>query len=222
MCNVSSGAWILELAHLLSSTSILVGTDISMDLLPKSHPPNVFFQQCSTLNMPNGWSGKFDFVHQRLLIVGFTPVEWPSALKEMYRVLCPGGWAQLVELAGWSCEGCETMTEHGWKLMATLFDKHGFDGHLAEKLSDLLASAGFISIAAEGRNTSLYGTSDRAKRARESTRGAFRVANAASLKLAGTGFEDFDGLMSAMEKEWKEVEGIKKCFRVVYGQKAFN
>ncbi|KAI8642087.1 S-adenosyl-L-methionine-dependent methyltransferase [Parasitella parasitica] len=39
----------------------------------------------------------FDYIHQRLLFLGLTDNDWDSALKELYRVLKPGGYIDLVE-----------------------------------------------------------------------------------------------------------------------------
>ena len=36
-------------------------------------------------------------MHQRLLVLAFTSVDWKKALSEIFRVLLPGGWVQLGE-----------------------------------------------------------------------------------------------------------------------------
>ncbi|KAI9366264.1 S-adenosyl-L-methionine-dependent methyltransferase [Pilaira anomala] len=39
----------------------------------------------------------FDYIHQRLLFLGLTNNDWENALKELFRVLKPGGYIELVE-----------------------------------------------------------------------------------------------------------------------------
>ncbi|KAJ3120852.1 hypothetical protein HK100_012626 [Physocladia obscura] len=39
----------------------------------------------------------FDYVHQRLLVLGMPKDKFPDALKELIRVTKPGGWIELVE-----------------------------------------------------------------------------------------------------------------------------
>ncbi|KAK7956865.1 uncharacterized protein PG986_006087, partial [Apiospora aurea] len=40
----------------------------------------------------------FDLVHSRLLAGGINAGRWPSYLRDLYRVLVPGGWVQMVEI----------------------------------------------------------------------------------------------------------------------------
>lgn len=114
------------------------------------------------------------------------------------------------------------MTEHGWKMMGELAQRLGLDAQIAEKLPDLITTAGFINVTSEDRNASLNGSSDHPKRTRKGTLEAFRVVNEAYSKSTGSGFESFSSLMSTMEKEWNEIEDVKECFRVIYGQKPFS
>lgn len=215
----SLGAWLLDFSSQLPPTSIFIGVDISTDLFPKSHPRNIAFSQCSTTNMPLGWTGKFDFVHQRFLIAGFTPADWSAALQEIHRVLSPGGWVQLVEVAGWS--GAPA-TARCWKAIWDSSQAMGVYPQIAEKLPDMLSTAGFSNVAIEDRKVPLNGESDRARKACISTISVFRAANAGLTKKRGVGIEDFDNLLSAMVNEWNDVNGAQKGFRLVYGQKPFQ
>jgi ubiquinone/menaquinone biosynthesis C-methylase UbiE len=40
----------------------------------------------------------FDFVHLRLFVLAFNEMQWDKSLKEIYRVIKPGGYIQLMEV----------------------------------------------------------------------------------------------------------------------------
>ncbi|KAF9449393.1 S-adenosyl-L-methionine-dependent methyltransferase [Macrolepiota fuliginosa MF-IS2] len=95
-----SGIWLLDLAKTIPDTSEIIGIDIAPNLFPQPStlPLNVKFHVQSVLTLSPEWTNKFDFVHQRLLVLGLREAEWKIALSEIYRVLKPGGWVQLVEI----------------------------------------------------------------------------------------------------------------------------
>ena len=39
----------------------------------------------------------FDYIHQRLIVFGVQTHSWPSLLRELMRILKPGGWIELNE-----------------------------------------------------------------------------------------------------------------------------
>jgi ubiquinone/menaquinone biosynthesis C-methylase UbiE len=43
-------------------------------------------------------SNYFNVVHSQMMAGGIHATRWPSYLQDMYRVLLPGGWCQLVEI----------------------------------------------------------------------------------------------------------------------------
>lgn len=40
----------------------------------------------------------FDLVHSQLIAGGLNAARWPSYVRDIYRVIKPGGWCQMVEL----------------------------------------------------------------------------------------------------------------------------
>ncbi|KXN86226.1 Demethylmenaquinone methyltransferase, partial [Leucoagaricus sp. SymC.cos] len=94
-----TGLWLLELSTLIPSSTELIGIDIVDKLFParETLPSNVTFQITSILDLPNEWANKFTFVHQRFLGAALRSPEWVTAINNMYRVLEPGGWVQLLE-----------------------------------------------------------------------------------------------------------------------------
>lgn len=76
----------------------LYGSDISSINFPKVYPGNVEFRVASVTSVPQDWSDKFDFVHQRFLIVGLPRSVWYSVMSELFHVLKPGGHIELIDL----------------------------------------------------------------------------------------------------------------------------
>ncbi|RUP49675.1 hypothetical protein BC936DRAFT_141840 [Jimgerdemannia flammicorona] len=79
--------------------STFVGVDLATffnAVDPDDVPINCSFQQASILHLPFE-DETFDFVIQRFLGMAYSPSDWETALKELIRVLKPGGWIELAE-----------------------------------------------------------------------------------------------------------------------------
>ncbi len=75
----------------------MTGVDMA-DMFPTTiRPENVKFELLNILDGLPYPDNSFDFVHMRLMIIAFRSTEWPVVLKEIFRVLKPGGLVQLVE-----------------------------------------------------------------------------------------------------------------------------
>ena len=76
------------------------GIDINPELFPSAQQPvpsNCLFTQSNLLTRLSFPDQYFDFVFQRFLYLGLTVDDWPVALKELKRVIKPGGWIELFE-----------------------------------------------------------------------------------------------------------------------------
>ncbi|KAI7823838.1 S-adenosyl-L-methionine-dependent methyltransferase [Gamsiella multidivaricata] len=76
------------------------GIDINPELFPSAHQPvpsNCLFTQSNLLTRLSFPNQYFDFIYQRFLYLGLTVDDWPVALKELKRVMKPGGWIELFE-----------------------------------------------------------------------------------------------------------------------------
>lgn len=170
--------------------------------------------------MPTAWSGKFDFVQQKLLTSGLTLDDWRIALREVHRVLAPGGWVQFLEPGAWNAGPA---TDQCWNVMVAVHKANGGDLQVGKMLPDLLASLGFVSITEVDCPVALYGSSEDAARARFTTKGVVRAMKTAVLKAEGVGLinseEEYEEMLQTAEKEWSKIEGARKGFTLVYAQK---
>ncbi|KAF9366585.1 hypothetical protein BGX34_000605 [Mortierella sp. NVP85] len=93
------GEWTMEMAKEFPNATVY-GIDINPELFPGPHQPvpsNCLFTQSNLLTRLSFPNQYFDFVYQRFLYLGLTVDDWPVALKELKRVMKPGGWIELFE-----------------------------------------------------------------------------------------------------------------------------
>ncbi|KAF9934917.1 hypothetical protein FBU30_010185 [Linnemannia zychae] len=93
------GEWAMEMAKEYPSATVY-GVDLNPDLFPgmsQPVPSNCLFVQSNILNRLSFPDHYFDFVYQRFLYLALTVDDWPVALKELQRVMKPGGWIELFE-----------------------------------------------------------------------------------------------------------------------------
>lgn len=87
------GTWIRDLAASIAPVEHqVVGTDIDGSNLPTKPPAGQTYQvQDIKKPWPADWQGKFDFVHQRLALVGGGPAQ-QQALHNLTALVNPRGW----------------------------------------------------------------------------------------------------------------------------------
>ncbi|KAI5121036.1 hypothetical protein M0805_008612 [Coniferiporia weirii] len=173
------------------------------------HPPNVSFSVLSVTELPQEWAGRFDIIHQRLLIFALRRDEWTQALKCMLHALCPGGWVQFTELGIWRAG---LHTERHRLALKDLSDSQSLFLEIVAALPELLREAGFFDIRTEMRAIPLGAWAGQfGIDARNDLFSVFQAIKTAAFRFGRFGSvrseEDFDELMDAMGKEWDRTEG---------------
>ncbi|KAF5313833.1 hypothetical protein D9619_013010 [Psilocybe cf. subviscida] len=94
------------------------------------------------------WTDKCDLVHQHLLLAALKYDEWAVAVKEIFRVTKPGGFAELCKCNPLKTS-CGPRSEKYLGGYRQLTKHHNIDFEIAQRMPDLLLEAGFVNIHAE-------------------------------------------------------------------------
>ncbi len=140
-----TGRWAYEMAHQFSAAYIM-GVDLEAPRnSPHAQPLNYRFVQADVLQGLPFSANYFDFVHLRLLGVAIPAARWPSVLRELVRVTCPGGWIEWLEISTvYDRPGPATQQLlHWWE---EIEECTGFRLSLLEHLGGLLTQAGVQEI----------------------------------------------------------------------------
>ncbi|KAJ7267775.1 S-adenosyl-L-methionine-dependent methyltransferase [Mycena rebaudengoi] len=206
-----TGFWILDLAEFVDARISMVGVDIEPGLFPTSPPKNVEFRvECGT-SLPADWTGTFTLVHQRLLMLALQISQWPVALREIHRVLQPGGWVQLCESTGW-IEG-EYPNKPCMERLVTMFrcltNSRNIYMDCARDIPKMLDEAGFVDIQFKSRSPKLGKWAGELGVATRITHlGVLRGLKTPILNAGGYGYvtseAEYDALLDGVEREWDE------------------
>jgi len=219
-----AASWLLDLAEQVPPTVSFYGIDIGSRLFPSNPASNIHLSVNSVTKLPASWSSTFTLVHQRFLVLGLTLPDWQAAFKELYRILVPGGWINLLEPQldvsrfSWT-SGPATATI--FTLACAVMLARGFVPDLPYSLPALLKEAGFVNIHTEERGTSLYGEDGTGMR--ENCHKGLLGLKTPVLDAGGMGSvkneEEYHSLANAARKEWSETpEAVIQIF-MVYAQK---
>lgn len=90
------GTWIMDVATEYPNSEF-IGIDMC-DIFPNNiRPANVSFQVGNVLDGLNFEDNTFDMVSLRFFVLAFRKEEWVGVLKEIRRVLKPGGYMLSIE-----------------------------------------------------------------------------------------------------------------------------
>ncbi|GAN05891.1 methyltransferase type 11 [Mucor ambiguus] len=136
--------WTFEMGEAWPN-STFHGIDASCVFPENIKPANVEFVIGNIAKQIPYPDNTFDYIHQRLLLLGLTNEDWDNALKELYRVLKPGGY---IELAEPDLQDLENMGPTLKKLQYTMSDmliSRNMPTKVACEIEDRLIKAGFVN-----------------------------------------------------------------------------
>ena len=139
-----TGLWLREMAQQFPHAQ-LTGLDLDLSSVKNGYPMNCQFLTGNILQGLPFSDGRFDFVHQRLLVAALPARSWPMVARELARVTSPSGWVELLEIGqSMTNPGPATRTFLQW--WAALSERTGFDTTIVEHLGELLQGAGLRRV----------------------------------------------------------------------------
>lgn len=142
-----TGTWIRDLAGAHPNANHeYTGTDINPAEFPVKPPSGTIYQVHDIIKpWPEDWAGRFDFVHQRLVLVS-GGANQEQALHALGALVKPGGWIQVIEATNELPEGCGPVMQAFVNVMKGVFRFMGADLKLTDKMPGWLQGTGFVDI----------------------------------------------------------------------------
>lgn len=196
--------------------------DLNPTLFSSQHQPNITLSISSVTNLPEHWSDRFAFVHQRLLMAALRVSEWPIAISEIYRVLKNGGSVQLVEaVSPWDPKS--EASEKLRRLVIATFRENDLLIDCAREIPKLLEAAGFVNI--HSKETAIMvgvAAGEDGIAGKLAFLDAFRGMIPSMRRANGFGIvqsdKEIDDIFDTLSVEWDR-EPVEFLMKLVYAQK---
>ncbi|KAI1653950.1 S-adenosyl-L-methionine-dependent methyltransferase [Daldinia decipiens] len=142
----ADGLWLRELQESLDTSHTYVGTDINAAFFPEDHPGVSLQVQSITQDWPREWASSFDYVHQRLTLVGAGQTPVKDCVAKLVNLIKAGGWIELIEadFTGESPNG-PAMQKYE-TLLRTFFDITGVGSDFSKSLKGYLEDEGLQDV----------------------------------------------------------------------------
>jgi len=138
------GIWCLELSSIYRK-STFVGIDIEPCFPQATYPDNCKFEIVDASKTLPYADGFFDFVHQRTLYGAYQKVAWPGIVKELARVIKPGGWLQLTE-TGMDSELYGPNMKKIVQAVEAVTEKNGAHPYIPRDLKSYVIDAALVDV----------------------------------------------------------------------------
>ncbi|KAF9060628.1 hypothetical protein BDP27DRAFT_1236515 [Rhodocollybia butyracea] len=223
-----TGIWAQEFSAFHSRNNLRLDIeciDISDKQFPHEYPSNIHFSIRSVIDLPQEWQNSFSYIHQRLLIAAMNDSRWNVAIDQLYEVLKPGAWLELVEVEAKVFDfQVGPNSKRLVSLITSLHASKGIVGDLGLYLPKLLAKKGFKDIHCEGREIPIRESvnNDGLNRSQQwydlwmgmktpvLTSGGFGIISSE---------EEFDELLEGCLKEWNESDKAYTTYYTIVARK---
>ncbi|KIK57592.1 hypothetical protein GYMLUDRAFT_46155 [Collybiopsis luxurians FD-317 M1] len=221
-----TGVWALEFSEQSKRNGVLLSIeciDISDKQFPVTHPSNIDFSVQSVTDLPDKWSGTFSYAHQRCLLLAMDDLRWHKAVSELFRVLSPGGWIELVEPeAEHLYFGVGPESKKLESLMLTALPGKGVMGDLGVYLPRILEEIGFVNVHYETRQVPIGHSGENVYRS-EDWRDLLEGMKQPLLNEGGYGFvkteEEYEELLQQSVAEWNNSSEAGCTFYTIIARK---
>ncbi|PBK82365.1 S-adenosyl-L-methionine-dependent methyltransferase [Armillaria gallica] len=220
-----TGSWVMSLAKEVSPSVSLTAIDIQSTIFPKSFPKNVKFSIRSVTELPREWTDSYSLVNQRVLYAALTESQWDAALSEIYRVLAPGGWVQIIEGSIISTH-FGPYSERMGNILDRMYSHKGLVTDVAKRLPGMLARERFTNVHSKTRAVPLgaWAGTDGLEH-RDDLVSAYSAMRGPIFKADGfelvSSEREYNDLLDGLAKEWDNGRGVSasKDWTAIYAQK---
>ncbi|KAI9469332.1 S-adenosyl-L-methionine-dependent methyltransferase [Zychaea mexicana] len=195
----------------------LFGVDFC-DVFPSDiRPPNVQFLHANVLERLPFDDNTFDFVNMRFFMLALRQEEWVIALKEIHRVLKPGGYFQSLE-AGMMDRGNDFCLWVG-DIFMNVMRERGQEPYIAFKIGSIMEECQIKHIKSDQRDTYLSKPDPLNREFLWDIVNIVRSAQPFLTGPLGVSPENFQQFLQKFEHECKQPPGAQWLIAVNVGQK---
>ncbi|KAJ5739446.1 hypothetical protein N7533_012230 [Penicillium manginii] len=148
-CGHGSASWAVEVAEQYPDCHV-IGVDIAPHMSPDDVPENLWLQVDDLNRNFTFPANHFDLVQSRLLATGIHHSRWPTYIRDIVRVLKPGGWVQMIEIYfNVQSDNGSITDEHALRRWSTQYMRSQEDRkdlRIGTRLRNMLTNAGLKEV----------------------------------------------------------------------------
>ncbi|KAJ3278604.1 hypothetical protein HK104_002176 [Borealophlyctis nickersoniae] len=135
--------WAIDMAREYPTVEF-TATDSNPAMLPTNIPPNLRMHQHEVTQPIPYPTGTFDYVHTRNMILSLRTDDWPKVIKELARVVKPGGYIEFCE-PEWRKSGISPAVDQITATFNDMIASRGADVNIANHIGSLVAACPLLT-----------------------------------------------------------------------------